>query len=144
MNFKEAKKHNRKLWKMYINDEITFEERKAQEVDLVDLVTNKLETNEGLDKFFYILFHLRNPNGARALLPDFEDFKFVNDEGEKRYWAGACVLYSKLDNYHSKKLSEYLGKYKKVNWWSLTYEVAGIKEDAKKYQEWKEEKEATA
>jgi len=144
MNFKEAKKHNRKLWKMYFNDEITFEEREAQEINIYDLVRNELDTDKDLDKFFYILFHLTNPNGARALLPDFDDFRFVDDKGEKRYWSGACALYSKLDNYHSRKLSEYLGKHKKVNWWSVRYEVIGIKEDAKAYQEWKEEKEATA
>ena len=43
MNFKEAKKHNRKLWKMYMNDEITSEEREAQEINLVDLVRDELD-----------------------------------------------------------------------------------------------------
>ena len=147
MNFKEAKKHNKKLWKMYLNDEITREEEEEGQIDLADLVSNKLESDEGLDKFYFILFHLTNSNGARAMLPDWEEFKFTNKEGQKRYWQGASLLYSRLDNYHSRKLSEYLGKSNRVTWWAIRYEIAGIKEAVKEFQQWKEEakeKEATA
>tara|TARA_R100001460_G_scaffold61307_1_gene101376 strand:+ start:235 stop:669 length:435 start_codon:yes stop_codon:yes gene_type:complete len=144
MNFKEAKKHNKKLWDLYLKDEITKEEEEEGQIDLADLVSNQLESDEGLDKFYFILFHLTNANGVRALLPDWQEFKFTDEEGQKKYWHGASLLYSRLDNYHSRKLSEYLGKSNRVTWWAIHYEVAGIKEDVKEYQKWKEEKEAIA
>ena len=136
MNFKEAKKHNKKLWQMYINDEITREESEKREIDMLDLVKNKLTTDDGLDKFNFIYFHLTNSNGARNLLPDWEDFKFTNEEGEERLWHGASLIYSKMDNYHSRQLSEYLGKSSRVTWWSVKRCIEGIREDVQDYQEW--------
>jgi len=54
MNFKEAKKHNKKLWDLYLKDEITKEEEEEGQIDLADLVSNQLESDEGLDKFYYL------------------------------------------------------------------------------------------
>ncbi len=141
LNFKEAKKHNKQLLKKYRNDEITSEELDERRIDLLDLVENKLETDDGLDKFHFILFHILNKNGARNLLPNWKEFDFINDKGEKITWYGSMLVYSSLDNYHSNKLSEYLGKADRVTWRNIRSTVNGIREDAEKWQERRKTKE---
>tara|TARA_R100001510_G_C7454068_1_gene77581 strand:- start:48 stop:479 length:432 start_codon:yes stop_codon:yes gene_type:complete len=141
MNFKEAKKHNRKLRNKYLNNEISYEEKEKQEIDLYDLVQNDLDSDEGLEKFFYMLFHLNNPKGARAMLPVSKDFTFTNHKGEKKYYWGTECLYSQHQNYHARELSRYLGKWKSVTWRDIKFHVNGIKKDFEAYKEWREEKE---
>ena len=141
MNYKQAKKHNKELSRKYANDEITWDEKEDCQVDLVDLVINKLESDENLNKFHFILFHIRNKNGAREMLPKLEDFCFTDEDGNKKYWHGTSIIYSQLDNFHSRKLSEYFAKHNLVKWRDIKYTVQSIKEDVEEYKKWKKQKE---
>ena len=141
LNFKEAKKHNKQLLKKYANDEITSEELDERRIDLYDLVSNKLTSDEGLDKKYFLLFHLDNKNGVRNSMPEWRDFTFPNADGKDIYYYGAADQWGKNDNYHIKKLLKYLGKADRVTWWDIRYHVQESWVELETYKKWRKTKE---
>ena len=76
-NYKQAKSFNRKLRKSWIEDKIETEEYRAKEINIANLVSDVLETDENLPVRLKALFHLRNPNGVAAFLSDEDKYGYA-------------------------------------------------------------------
>ena len=93
-------------------------------VSKIDFVTEQATSADGMTKKDAALFHYFNPNGARQLLPEFEEFI----DGDI-FFTGCEMLYGRHDNYHAKRLGEFVSG-KRFTWWDLNYHVAGLVADA--------------
>ena len=83
--------------------------------------TNKMTKNE------IVCFHLYNPNGLVAKLPDFDDFI----HGDV-FFTGCQILYGRIDNYHAKWMRNVFQENKRYTKWQLMYHLDCLAGDVDK------------
>jgi len=83
--------------------------------------TNKMTKNE------IVCFHLYNPNGLVAKLPDFDDFI----HGDV-FFAGCEIVYGRYHNYHAEWLRGVCMKEKSYTKWKLMYHLGHLADDVDK------------
>ena len=78
----------------------------------------------GMTKNEIVCFHLFNPNGLVAKLPDFDDFC----HGDV-FFAGCEMMYGRHENYHAKWLRDVCNKEKGYTKWQLMYHLSQLADD---------------
>lgn len=102
-----------------------------------DFVTQEATSADGMTKKEAARFHYFNPNGARQLLPEFEDFI----DGDI-FFTGCEMVYGRHDNYHAKRIGEMACENKRFTWWDLNYHISGLLVDAENAKKTLAEKRA--
>ncbi len=97
------------------------------------------ESAEGMTKDQTVMFHLFNPNGLVAKLPDFDDFCHGDI-----FYTGAHMLYGKHDNYYAKRLREVMGNPGRYNKWTLAHILKELANDVDRAWQVIAEKKAAA
>ncbi len=90
-------------------------------------IFDEATSDEGMLKADAASFHAFNPNGVTELLPDSEDFSHKGI-----FLSGLCLLYSRHENCHARRLRDYAMRRKAFTWADLRYCVNGIKRDAER------------
>ena len=85
LTYKEAKSFNRKLRNAWLADIIETDEYRTKQIDIADLIRDKLETDEDLPANFRAYFHVANANGLGSLLSDDEKFGYENLNAQYHY-----------------------------------------------------------
>jgi hypothetical protein len=96
-------------------------------------------SDEGMNKNQTVMFHLFNPNGLVAKLPEFEDFCHGDI-----FYTGNHMLYGKHENYYAKWLREVVGKPGRYNKWTLAYHLNELAHDVDRAWKKIEAKKAAA
>ena len=104
-----------------------------------DQIFDTATSAEGMTKDQTVMFHLFNPNGLVAKLPDFDDFC----DGDI-FFTGAHMLYGKHDNYYAKWLREVVNKPGRYSKSSLTYHLNELAKDVDRAWQVIAEKKAAA
>ena len=90
ITYKQAMSHNRKLKNRFYKDELTWEEYKEAQINIADLVRHHLKTDENLPARFKAYFHVQNPNGFGAQMPD--DMKYGYNKNVYAKYHYDCLL----------------------------------------------------
>jgi len=94
---------------------------------------------KGMTKDQTVMFHLYNPNGLVAKLPDFDDFCHGD-----RFFTGAHMLYGKYDNHYANWLREVVNKPGRYKKWTLDYSLNELADDVDRAWQVIAEKKAAA
>ena len=128
MNYKQIKRHNSKEWKKY-NESLhnwTGAIYRPQTYNLGAYIEEEATSAEGMTLYDTILFHMHNPNGLFAQLPDWEDFILIDEPTKIN---AAHGIYAKYDNYHAKEIRDLIFKRKRLTKWLVNHHLEGLKED---------------
>ena len=94
-------------------------------------------TAKGMTKRDTALFHLCNPNGLRAQLPETDEYQ-IGDS----FWTGASILYSKYSSWTVKELEKIVEAPHKVTRWEVKHIVAQLEKQVEEAQQFIAEKKA--
>ena len=92
---------------------------------------------EGMTKNQTVMFHLFNPNGLVAKLPEFEDFCHGD-----LFFESCQMMYGKYDNYYAKWLGEVVHKPGRYSKSTLAYHLNELAKDVDRAWEKIEAKKA--
>jgi len=92
-----------------------------------DYVFNTATNTNGMTKNEIVCFHLYNPNGLVAKLPDYDDFIHNNV-----FFAGCEILYGRDSNYYAGWLSDVCMKEKSYTKLELMHHLGHLADDVDK------------
>jgi len=135
LTFKQAKSLNRKHFKDLANDVAPA----TDYINLRDLVSEHLKTDDDLPVKYKILFHLRNPHGLVNRLPRLADV--TETRGGKTYTALLHMSNTRHRNRNTKKLEKWHYTSKSPTKIDLRICLESLQLDVKMYEKFKANKE---